>query len=110
MLVSTKAAAIDFFPFQTADRLSFASSILGGKKFVQPLISFHSQFLVLAQRMQVVGDEPAHRRIVLGCLSPRVAIDLVINANGDVLHECHSNCETVGKSSRTLVGNSVVLD
>jgi hypothetical protein len=47
---------------------------------------------------------------VLRCLSPRAAIDLVINANGDVLHECHSNCETVSKSSGAFVGNAVVLD
>jgi hypothetical protein len=111
MLVSTKAAAIDFFTLQAADRLSFASPILGGKKFVKPLISLHSEFLILAQRMQIVGHEPTHRGIVFGRLSSCAAIDVVINTNGDVLHDSHSNCETVGTSSRIpLVEKAVALD
>src|SRR2546428_12151602 len=86
MLVSTKAAAINLFTFQSPNRFSPTSPILRGEEFLKLLRPLRAKFLILAQLTQIFGYKLAHRSIMLSGLAAGAPVDLIIYADCDVLH------------------------
>lgn len=58
MLVSTKAAAIDFFSVQATDGFSFTASIPRREEFAEPLVVFGPQFFILALHVFTLTVRP----------------------------------------------------
>jgi len=59
------------------------------KCILKEALSFGSEFVFAAEGTQTLGHKMADGHILLCCLAPRIGVDVVFHADGDVLHVCH---------------------
>src|SRR3954451_15735227 len=109
--VSTNRTAVDLVAVETvagaeADDLILHLSLLG--------LEAGELAVLLGERLQVLGNEPADRAPALGSADPRLAVDVVGHGDRDVLHgltvsQHHRNCDVHGASRRGSITEGEAL-